>query len=48
MLGVLFAGFDPNDLFGIFSADMSELILVFGTIVLSIGALVVFGNWWSR
>jgi hypothetical protein len=49
ILSVLFAGFEPDKVFGgIFSVDMSELIIVFGTIALSIGALVAFGNWWSR
>jgi hypothetical protein len=49
MASVLFAGFEPNEIFGkVFSVDMSELIIVFGTIAISIGILVAFGNWWSR
>jgi ABC-type Mn2+/Zn2+ transport system permease subunit len=46
---LLFAGLEPNQLFGkVFSVDMSELLLVFGTIAITIGILVVFGNWWQR
>jgi hypothetical protein len=49
ILGVLFAGFEPDKIFGgVFSVDMSELIIVFGTITISIVAMVWFGNWWSR
>jgi hypothetical protein len=52
----LFIGFHPDDVFGplypgaksLFSVDMSELLVVFGTIAISLGAMVVFGNWWSR
>jgi hypothetical protein len=49
-LSLLFAGLEPNQLFGkVFSVDMSELILVFGTIALSILTLVAFEKfWWSR
>jgi hypothetical protein len=49
VLSVLFAGFEPNEIFGhIVSVDMAELLLVFGTIAASLGIMVVFGNWWSR
>jgi len=52
----LFAGFHPDEIFGwlvsgdktLVSVDMAELIIVFGTIAASLGAMVVFGNWWSR
>jgi hypothetical protein len=45
----LFIGFHPDDVFGgVVSVDISELLLVFGTIAISLGAMVVFGNWWSR
>ena len=48
-LAFLFAGFHPDEVFGhVFSVDLSELLVVFGTIALSLGALVWFGNWWSR
>ena len=46
---LLFIGFHPDDLFlRQVSVDMAELIIVLGTIIASLGALVVFGNWWSR
>lgn len=49
VLSVLFAGFEPNEVFGeLVSMDMAELIIVFGTIAASIGIMVAFGNWWSR
>jgi hypothetical protein len=32
----------------LFSVDMAELIIVFGTIAISLGLMVAFGNWWSR
>ncbi|HXH23431.1 MAG TPA: hypothetical protein VNN10_15535 [Dehalococcoidia bacterium] len=49
VLGVLFAGFEPNKIFlELVSVDMAELIIVFGTIAVSLGLMVVFGNWWSR
>ena len=52
----LFIGFHPDDIFQWFvpgekslvSVDMAELIIVFGTIALSLYAMVLFGNWWSR
>jgi hypothetical protein len=55
-LGQLFIGFHPDEVFGplypgvksLVSVDMAELIIVFGTIALSMGVMVVFGNWWSR
>jgi hypothetical protein len=55
-LAGLFIGFHPDDVFGplypgakvLFSVDMAELIIVFGTIAMSLGLMVVFGNWWSR
>ncbi len=45
----LFIGWHPDDVFGrVVSVDMSELLVVFGTIASSLVALVIFGNWWSR
>jgi hypothetical protein len=44
-----FIGFHPDDVFlRQVSVDMAELIIVFGTIALTMGVMVVFGNWWSR
>ena len=55
-LTALFIGFHPDEVFdrlypgakALVSVDMAELIIVFGTIALSMGVMVVFGNWWSR
>jgi hypothetical protein len=48
-LAGLFIGFHPDDIFGQqVSVDMAELLIVFGTIAISLGVMVVFGNWWSR
>jgi hypothetical protein len=48
-LPLLFEGFHPDDVFGrVVSVDMSELIIVFGTIAISLAIMVWFGNWWSR
>ena len=48
-LSGLFIGFHPDDVFGrAVSVDMAELIIVFGTIAISMYAMVLFGNWWSR
>ncbi len=45
----LFIGFHPDDVFGrLVSVDMAELMVVFGAIAISLGIMVVFGNWWSR
>jgi hypothetical protein len=45
----LFIGFHPDEVFGsVVSVDMAELIIVFGTIAISLYAMVLFGNWWSR
>jgi hypothetical protein len=45
----LFIGFHPDDIFGgVISVDAAEFLLVLGTISLSLAAMVVFGNWWSR
>jgi len=45
----LFAGFHPDQVLGhLFSVDFSELVIVFGSIAVSLGALVWFGNWWSQ
>jgi hypothetical protein len=45
----LFVGFHPDDVFGgVISVDMSELLIVFGTIAISMVAMVAFGHWWSR
>ena len=48
--------FHPDEIFqwfvpgerSLFSVDMSELVIVFGTIAGSLGIMVWFGNWWSR
>ncbi len=46
---MLFIGFHPDDVFGrLISVDAAELVIVFGTIALSLGFMVAFGNWWSR
>jgi hypothetical protein len=48
-LALLFAGFHPDDVFfRQVSVDMAELLIVFGTIAVSMGIMVAFGNWWSR
>jgi hypothetical protein len=45
----LFIGFHPDDIFDRkVSVDMAELLIVFGTLAISMGVLVVFGKWWSR
>jgi hypothetical protein len=45
----LFIGFHPDDIFDRkVSVDMAELLIVFGTIAISLGMMVIFGNWWSR
>ena len=52
----LFIGFQPDEVFDflypgaktLFSVDMAELVIVFGTIALSLMAMVAFGHWWSR
>lgn len=45
----LFIGWHPDDVFGqVISVDMAELVVVFGTIAISMVMMVVFGNWWSR
>jgi len=45
----LFIGFHPDDIFGrAVSVDMAELLVVFGTLAVSMGIMVVLGNWWSR
>ncbi len=45
----LFIGFHPDEVFGnAVSVDIAELMVVFGTITLSMVAMVAFGNWWSR
>jgi hypothetical protein len=49
IVGLLFAGFHPNEIFDyIFSVDFAELLIVFGTIVVGLAGMVAFGNWWSR
>jgi hypothetical protein len=46
---LLFGGFKPEEVFGNYiSADAAELLLVFGTIVVSMAIMVWLGNWWSR
>ena len=48
-LNQLFLGFDPDQVFfSKISVDIAELVLVFGTISLSLAFLVVVGNWWQR
>jgi hypothetical protein len=48
-LSSLFIGWHPDDVFlRQVSVDMAELLIVLGTIVLSLGVMVAFGNWWSR
>lgn len=48
-LALLFMGFHPDDIFfDQISVDFAELLLVFGTIAISMTLLVIFGNWWSR
>jgi len=55
----LFVGFRPDEVFqkllgwlvggkAPLSVDMSELIIVFGTIAISLGFMVIVGNWWQR
>ncbi len=45
----LFIGFHPDDIFGAkISVDIAELLVVLGTILISLGIMVAFGNWWSR
>ncbi len=45
----LFSGLNPEDIFGgHVSVDFAELFLVFGTVMICLGIMVVFGNWWSR
>ena len=42
-------GFRPDQPFGdLVSVDIAELLLVFGTIAISMVIMVIFGNWWSR
>jgi hypothetical protein len=48
-LAGLFIGWHPDDVFfRKMSVDMAELVIVFGTIAISLGLMVWFGNWWSR
>ena len=48
-IAMLFIGFHPDDVFGrMISIDAAELVIVFGTIAISLGFMVAFGNWWSR
>jgi hypothetical protein len=48
-LFTLFIGFHPDDVFNRWiSVDAAELVLVFGTLTISMGIMVWFGNWWSR
>jgi len=52
----LFIGFHPDEIFqwfvpgerSLISVDMAELVIVFGTLAVSLYAMVLFGNWWSR
>ena len=52
----LFIGFHPNEVFGplypgaksLVSVDMAELIIVFGTLAISMAVMVKLGDWWSR
>lgn len=46
---IMFVGFHPDDVFDRkVSVDMAELLIVFGTIAISLGFMVWFGKWWSR
>jgi hypothetical protein len=48
-IAALFIGFIPDEVFGsLISVDAAELVIVFGTIAISLGFMVAFGNWWSR
>ncbi len=48
-LSLLFIGFEPDEIFfRLFSVDMSELLLVLGTLTVTLAVMVAFGNWWSR
>ena len=48
-IAALFVGFIPDEVFGsLISVDAAELVIVFGTIAISLGFMVAFGNWWSR
>ena len=48
-LSSLFIGWHPDDVFfRQVSVDFAEFIIVFGTIILTLGVMVAFGNWWSR
>ena len=48
-IATLFIGFHPDDVFGrLISVDAAELVIVFGTIAISMVFMVAFGNWWSR
>lgn len=49
ILAALFIGFEPDEIFGrVFSVDFAELLVVFGTLSISMALMVAFGNWWSR
>lgn len=46
---LMYSGSEPHEFFNRWvSVDMAELIIVFGTIAVSLGIMVAFGNWWSR
>ena len=48
-LFLLFIGWHPDDVFlRQVSVDFSEFIIVFGTIAITMGVMVMIGNWWSR
>ena len=48
-LAQLFIGWRPDDIFGgKVSVDIAELLLVFGTLAISLVVMVALGNWWSR
>ena len=45
----MFVGFHPDEVFfSKISVDAAELLIVFGTIAISLAFMVAFGNWWSR
>jgi hypothetical protein len=49
IITTLFIGFHPDEVFdNKISVDFAELVIVFGTIAISLGIMVWFGNWWSR
>jgi hypothetical protein len=49
LIPLLFAGFSPEEIFfRVVSVDTAELLVVLGTLLGSLGLMVIFGNWWSK